>query len=156
MSIVIAKTTRYIHGYKENSIVITDSESAIVGLIIDKGDEHLGWYVDTTTGNLELFQDLPELNLYQTDNRLYYDSISSSNITSVEKQKLYQLNILYKLTLKAIERVGGNPKTEGNICEFTDKCGQKWLLVINRAGDNQQISVAQTNTTWVVVGVRLC
>ena len=34
MSIVIAKTTRYIYGYKENSIVITDSESAIVGLII--------------------------------------------------------------------------------------------------------------------------
>ncbi len=67
------------------------------------------------------------------------------------------MNVLYKLTLSAIERVGGNPKTEGNICEFTDKCGQKWLVLINRsAGPALFNSVATVNTQWVVVAVRLC
>jgi hypothetical protein len=121
-----------------------------------KADQVLGWWVDTTTGNLELFQDLPELNLYQTDNRAYLDSLSSSTITTVAKQKLYQINVLYKLTLQAIERVGGNPKTEGNICEFTDKCGQKWLLLINRSNGPSSTSVATVNTQWAVVAVRLC
>jgi hypothetical protein len=121
-----------------------------------KADQVLGWWVDTTTGNLELFQDLPELNLYQTDNRAYLDSLSSTTITTVLKQKLYQMNVLYKLTLSAIERVGGNPKTEGNICEFTDKCGQKWLVLINRSIGPSPISVATVNNQWVVVAVRLC
>ncbi len=122
-----------------------------------KADQVQGWWVDTVTGNLELFQDLPELNLYQTDNRAFLDSLNSTTITSVNKQKLYQMNVLYKLTLAAIERVGGNPKTEGNICEFTDKCGQKWLLVLNRSnGPLPGQSVATMNTQWVVVAVRLC
>ncbi len=121
-----------------------------------KVDQVLGWWVDTTTGNLELFQDLPELNLYQTDNRAYLDSLSATTITTVNKQKLYQMNVLYKLTLAAIERVGGNPKTEGNICEFTDKCGQKWLVLINRSNGPSSTSVATVNTQWAVVAVRLC
>ncbi len=121
-----------------------------------KADQVLGWYVNTNTGNLELFQDLPELNLYQTDNRAYLDSLSSTTITTVLKQKLYQMNVLYKLSLQAIERVGGNPKTEGNICEFTDKCGQKWLVLINRSNGPSATSVATVNTEWVVVAVRLC
>ncbi len=119
-----------------------------------KEDQVLGWYVDTSDGNLELYQALPELNLPITTYRATLDSEPTANLTTVQKQQLYQLNVLYKLSLQAIERVGGNPKTEGNICEYTDKCGQKWLLLINRAASG--VSVANNNTTWTFVGVKLC
>lgn len=119
-----------------------------------KEDQVVGWYVDTATGNLELYQALPELNLPLTINRLTLDSIPTANLTTIQKQQLYQLNNLYKLSVQAIERVGANPKTEGNICEYTDKCGQKWLLLINRAQSG--VSAANNNTQWTLVGVRLC
>ncbi len=127
-----------------------------------KEDQVVGWYVDTATGNLELYQNLPELNLTTQNNRLYLDSIPTASLTSVQKQQLYQLNNLYKLSVQAIERVGANSKTEGNICEYTDKCGQKWLLLINRASAMGQtvnggpLSAATNNTQWTLVGVRLC
>ncbi len=119
-----------------------------------KADQVVGWFVDTTTGQLELFQALPELNLNVTDNRGQLIAYATDNLTSVQKQKLYNLNNLYKLSTAAIARVDANPKEEGNICEFTDKCGQKWLLAINRA--NSEPSVINANTQFVVVGVRMC
>ncbi len=119
-----------------------------------KEDQVVGWYVDTSSGQLQLYQALPEYNLLVSDNRAYLDSIATTDLTSVQKKKLYNLNVLYKLSVKAIERVGGNPKEEGNICEFTDKCGQKWLVAINRANSDQ--SVADNNTAFTVVAVRLC
>jgi len=119
-----------------------------------KGDQVVGWYVNTSTGQLELFQPLPDLNLAVSDNRGYLIGFATDNLSSIQKQKLYQLNILYKLSLKAVERVGQDPKEEGNICEFTDKCGQKWLLAINRA--NSQSSVIADNYEYVIVSVPLC
>lgn len=119
-----------------------------------KEDQVVGWYVDTSDGNLELYQALPELNLTLTTYRETLDAIPTANLTTIQKQQLYQLNNLYKLSVQAIERVGANPKTEGNICQFTDKCGQKWLLLINRAQSGT--SVAANNTTWTLTGVRLC
>lgn len=123
-----------------------------------KEDQVIGWYVDTATGNLELYQALPELNLALSNNRLTLDSIPTANLTTIQKQQLYQLNNLYKLSVQAIERVGANPKTEGNICEYTDKCGQKWLLLINRAATfgTSGLSAATNNTQWTLVGVKLC
>ncbi len=123
-----------------------------------KEDQVVGWYVDTATGNLELYQALPELNLALSNNRLTLDSIATANLTTIQKQQLYQLNNLYKLSVQAIERVGANPKTEGNICEYTDKCGQKWLLLINRAATFgiSTLSAATNNTQWTLVGVKLC
>jgi hypothetical protein len=122
-----------------------------------KEDQVIGWYVDTATGNLELYQALNDLNLPITINRLALDSIASTSLTSIQKQQLYELNVLYKLSLLAIERVGSNPKTEGNICEYTDKCGKKWLLLINRAGPfSSTLSAATNNTQWTFTGVLLC
>ncbi len=119
-----------------------------------KEDQVVGWYVDTSDGNLELYQALPELNLTLTTYRATLDAIPTATLTTIQKQQLYQLNNLYKLSVQAIERVGANPKTEGNICEYTDKCGQKWLLLINRAQSGT--SVAANNTQWTLTGVRLC
>jgi hypothetical protein len=119
-----------------------------------KPDQVVGWYVNTQTGQLQLFQALPDLSLTIDDDRFSYLSIPTDSLTGLQKQQLYALNVLYKVSTKAIERVGANPKEEGNICEFTDKCGQKWLLAINRA--NSQDSVANLETEFVIVGVPLC
>ncbi len=119
-----------------------------------KPDQVVGWYVNTQTGQLQLFQDLPDLSLVVANDRASYLSTPTDSLTSLQKQQLYALNVLYKVSMKAIERVGANPKEEGNICEFTDKCGQKWLLAINRA--NSQDSVANLETEFVIVGVPLC
>jgi hypothetical protein len=118
-----------------------------------KQDQVVGWLVDTSSGNLELFQALPDLNLLITDTRSYYDAIPPATLTTVNKNKLRSLNVLYKASLELIDRVSSNPKTEGNICEVVDKCGQKWLLAINRANGNE--SVADRATQFAIVGVPL-
>ncbi len=119
-----------------------------------KPDQVVGWYVNIQTGQLQLFQNLPDLSLTISTDRYSFLEIPSEDLSGLQKQQLYALNVLYKLSTKAIERVSGNPKEEGNICEFTDKCGQKWLLAINRA--NSQDSVADLETEFVIVGVPLC
>ena len=118
-----------------------------------KKDQVLGWYVNTQSGQLQLFQNLPDLNLLTTTTRYALDTVAVATLSSVQKQQLYALNVLYKASLKAIAAAQGNPKTEGNIVQVTDKCGQKWLIAINRAGS---ADVCETNTEWVVVAVPLC
>ena len=118
-----------------------------------KKDQVVGWYVNTQSGQLQLFQALPDLNLQTNTTRYALDSTAVSNLSSIQKQQLYALNVLYKASLKAIAAAQGNPKTEGNIVHVTDKCGQKWLIAINRAGS---VDVCETNFEWVVVAVPLC
>jgi hypothetical protein len=145
--------------------VTTGEENALYGYLFvnaerylnfeacGKKDQVVGWYVNTQTGQLQLFQPLPDLNLQTTTTRYALDSIPVISLTTVQKQQLYALNVLYKASIKAIAHVQGNPKTEGNIVHVTDKCGQKWLIAINRAGS---ADVCQTNFEWVVVAVPLC
>ncbi len=118
-----------------------------------KKDQVVGWYVNTQTGQLQLFQNLPDLNLLTTTTRYALDVQPVSALSSIAKQQLYALNVLYKATLKGIAAIGGNPKTEGNIVQVTDKCGQKWLMAINRAGCND---VCEQTNEWVVVAIPLC
>ena len=118
-----------------------------------KKDQVVGWYVDTKTGQLQLFQNLPDLNLQTNTTRYALDSTPVLSLSSIQKQQLYALNILYKASLKAIAAAQGNPKTEGNIVHITDKCGQKWLMAVNRAGT---MDVCETNSEWVVVATPLC
>ncbi len=119
-----------------------------------KLDQVLGWLVDTSVGQLELFQALPDLNLQLSDNRQYLIDQAVTSLSSTQKAKLYALNVLYKASLKAIEAVSQNPKTEGNIVCVTDKCGQKWLIAINRAAADADI--CNVNTQYVVVAIPLC
>ena len=107
----------------------------------NKSDQVTGWLVDTTTGNLEIFQDLPELNLTTNDNRAYLISLSCGDISTIQKSKLQALDILYKLSLKAICEVNGNPKQEGNIILVSDKCGKKWLIAINRVVSSTNVCI---------------
>jgi len=118
-----------------------------------KTDQVWGWLVDTSVGNLELFQNIPEDNLNMTTNLLTLSNISEENLSSTQRRQYAQLNVLYKLSLKAIEKVGANPKEEGNIVLVTDKRDRKWMLTINNA--NNQSSVCDVVTRFVIVGVAL-
>lgn len=118
-----------------------------------KKDQVVGWYINTSTGQLELFQSLPDLNLTPSVTRYALDSQPVIQLSTIQKQQLFALNVLYKASLKAVNAVQANPKTEGNIVQVTDKCGQKWLMAINRAGCND---VCNPATEFVIVAVPLC
>ena len=118
-----------------------------------KHDQVVGWLVDTQSGNLELFQDLPEDNLYMNTTLVSLTDKTSEDLVYNDKAKLYQLTVLYKLTLKAIEKVCGNPKEEGNVVVVCDKRDRKWMVCINRA--DSDANVASLCQRFVVVAVQL-
>ena len=119
-----------------------------------KMDQVQGWYIDTTTGQLQLFQQLIELNLNPSINRGDLIDQTSDDLNSTERAQLHNLNALYKLSIKAIEKVSGNPKTEGNIVEVCDKCGNRWLVAVNRATNSD--SVCNYTGQYVIVSILLC
>ena len=136
-----------------------------------KLDQVTGWSVDVQTGDLYFYQNLPELGLLITDSRLYYLTQQASAFTPQDKQKLTAMEPFWKLSLKAVERVRENPKTEGNICEVKDKCGNRFLIAVNRAAGQITQSgpypstgadvyagngVCEYNSQYSIVVVKLC
>jgi hypothetical protein len=119
-----------------------------------KQDQVVGWYVNLQTGQLQLFQDLCELNLLRGNTRGQYISIPIANLSPIDKARLKSLNQFYKLSKRAVEKVGSNLKEEGNIVEVTDKCGQRWLVAVNRL--HYCASVCDYNCEYVLVAIRLC
>lgn len=121
-----------------------------------KLDQVTGWSVDVQTGNLYFYQDLPELGLTTSDSRSALLSTNASSFTPQIKQKLSAMEPFWKLSLKAINRVNENPKTEGNICEIKDKCGNRFLVAINRVDSQQTQSTCTYNSRYSIVVVKLC
>lgn len=132
-----------------------------------KFDQVTGWSIDVQTGDLYFYQNLPELGLDTGDSRANYLNQAASTVTAQDKQKLCAMEPFWKLSLKAVERVRENPKTEGNICEVKDKCGDRFLIAINRAdGQTTQTgaspdtfagnSVCNYNSQYSLVVVKLC
>ena len=118
-----------------------------------KRDQVLGWSVDVQTGELVLYQNLPELNLTINTSRANLLSYSQTNLTNFMAEQLHNLEAFWKLSLKAIDSVKGNPKEEGNICEIKDKCGNRFLVAINRV--NGVNSAVNYNSQYSIVAVRL-
>ncbi len=119
----------------------------------NKSDQILGWYVNTRNGQLILYHSEFILNI--SDDRLTYITIPTDDLTNLDKQKLFFLNLLYNLTTKAIGILNNTFKTEGNILKLTDGCGQTWLLSINRATSG--LSEADPNATeYTVVASIIC
>lgn len=148
-----------------------------------KFDQVIGWTVDLQTGDLYFYQNLPDLGLtgmgYSTANKTTGDSrafllnTAPTSLTPYDRRKLQEMEPFWKLSLKAVERVRENPKTEGNICEIKDKCGNRFLVAVNRAvGQNgfplasnsgtaytpntQGASVCDYNSRYSIVAVKLC
>ena len=117
-----------------------------------KNDQVWGWYVNLQDGQLQLFQETDGVPTNAV--RLYLIDVSHENLTSQEKKQLKLLNKLYKLSVKAVKEVRAMPKTEGNIVQVTDKCGQKWLLAINFA-QTWANNVLGNEQQYVVVACKL-
>jgi hypothetical protein len=120
-----------------------------------KKDQVLGWYINTTTGQLVLYNNESELGLNISDDRLGFITTPIESLSKNDKQKLYTLNILYNLTVSAIEKLNNNFKVEGNILKVTDSCGRNWLIAINRATSGLS-DANNTNTEYTVVATILC
>jgi len=118
-----------------------------------KMDQVIGWTVDLQTENIVLYQYLDELNIGPETSRSELLNLTLP-LNTEQKTQLKNLQPFWKLSLKAIERVGENPKEEGNICEITDKCGTKWLIAINRVYGSA--SVCDYNSKFTIVAVKLC
>jgi hypothetical protein len=122
-----------------------------------KLDQVLGWSVDVQTGDLYLYQNLPDLGLSTSDSRAELLNTAPTALTPYDQRKLAELEPFWKLSLKAIERVRENPKTEGNICEIKDKCGNRFLVAINRLNSQPGgQSICNYNSQYSLVVVKLC
>ncbi len=120
-----------------------------------QNDQVWGWYVDTLTQNLQLFQETDGIptNIVRADVLAYV-----APLTTQQKRQTKVLNNLYKLSLKALKEVNGVPRQEGNIVKVSDKCGQKWLLSVNFANPNTSgsgIFTAPQNQQFVFVACKL-
>ena len=77
-------------------------------------------------------------------------------MTPTDRRKLAEMEPFWKLSLKAVEKIRENPKTEGNICEVRDKCGNRFLIAINRTDNQEDNSVCEYNSKFSIVAVKLC
>jgi hypothetical protein len=116
-----------------------------------KKDQVLGWLFDTSDENLEVFQSIPEFNLTTSVNRETLLNITEQNITRAQRKQLAGLNLLYKLSIKALAK-NTIPRREGNIVNVCDKTGQKWTIAINKASSLKTASTTQ----FVIVAVPSC
>ena len=122
-----------------------------------KFDQVAGWSIDLQLGDLYFYQNLPDLGLLTSDSRTHLLNKSAATITPNERRKLAKMEPFWKLSLKAVDRVRENPKTEGNVCEIKDKCGNRFLVAINRAdGQSATNSVCEYNSQYSIVAVKLC
>lgn len=126
-----------------------------------KLDQVTGWSVDIQTGDLYFYQDLPELGLTtgssgSTNSRAALLATTAQDMTPVVRRQLAAMEPFWKLSLKAVERVSENPKTEGNICEIKDKCGNKFLVAINRINSQATQSICDYTSQYTLVVVKLC
>jgi hypothetical protein len=121
-----------------------------------KLDQVTGWSVNVSDGDLYFYQNLPELGLTTTDSRATLLNTVPTSLSPYDKRKLAEMEPFWKLSLKAIERVRENPKTEGNICEIKDKCGNRFLIAINRTQSQSQQSISVYNAEYSIVAVKLC
>lgn len=126
-------------------------------VVCTAADQVIGWFVNPAGRQLQVFQDLTgvfsALGLTYTDSLQYYDSLTT--MTSQQKQKLASLNILFDLSVDAVRRVNLNPKTEGNMLVLCDRCGQKWMLVINTADTPSSTTFRAGANGYVIVACRL-
>lgn len=121
-----------------------------------KLDQVTGWSIDIQTGDLYFYQNLYDLGLTTNLSRATLLGLDPNTLTSTQRKQLSAMEPFWKLSLKAVERVRENPKTEGNICEIKDKCGNKFLVAINRTNTQENVSICDYNSQFSIVVVKLC
>jgi hypothetical protein len=117
-------------------------------------DQVYGWYVDVSTGELQLSMQYEGVPTNATRACLTADV--SATLTSAEKRQLKVLNKLYKLSKSAVKEVNGIPSQEGNIVEVCDCKGERWLLYINTANNQNGSPLCECNYQFAIVATKLC
>jgi hypothetical protein len=132
----VVNSTNYSNAAAAYNFVQTMRYTMYRDVVYNAADQVMGWYVNPTGQQLQVFQDLTgplnALGLTYTDTLQYYNDITTT-LTNQQKQKLASLNMLYDLSINVLRKVNLNPKTEGNIMNMCDKCGQEWMVVVNTA-----------------------
>lgn len=117
-------------------------------------DQVYGWYVDLSTGELQLFTQMDGVPTNAT--RACLSADLSSTLTSTQKRQLKVLNKLYKLSKSAVKEVNGIPPQEGKIVEVCDCKGERWLLYVNTANAQNGSPLSNCNYQFAVVATKLC
>jgi len=99
-----------------------------------KSDQVWGWYVNLNSGDLRFMQETENVDTTVSRHEIYTKSVS--NLTVAEKRARCVLDRFFKLSQNVVE-CHRYPRTEGDIVEVSDSCGQKWLVAVNLANDNQ-------------------
>jgi hypothetical protein len=115
-------------------------------------DQVYGWYVNISTGELQLFTQTDGVPTNATRACIAADL----TLSSAQKRQLKVLNKLYKLSKSAIKEVNGIPSQEGNIVEVCDCKGERWLLYINTAAAQNNSPLCVCNYQFAVVATKLC
>lgn len=115
-------------------------------------DQVYGWYVDLSTGELQLFTQMDGVPTNATRACLS----ANSSPSSAQKKQLKVLNKLYKLSKSAVKEVNGIPSQEGNIVEVCDCKGGKWLLYVNTASLQNASPLSECNYEFAIVATKLC
>ena len=116
-------------------------------------DQLYGWFVNISSGELQLFTQTDGVPTNATRACLVVDCESTC---SAQKRQLKVLNKLYKLSKSAIKEVNGIPSQEGNIVEVCDCKGERWLLYINTASEQNGSPLCECNYQFAVVATKLC
>jgi len=117
-----------------------------------KEDQVWGWEVNLNTGDLRLLQDIEHATMNTTRGELLNTPVEDLSLN--QRKALKMLNNLYKMSEHAA-RCLTYPRTEGVMVEATDKCGQKWLLLVNRASGRDNGNILNDTGRLVVVGAKL-
>jgi len=117
-------------------------------------DQVYGWYVNLSTGELQLFTQMDGVPTNAT--RACLSAEASTLVTSTQKRQLKLLNKLYKLTKSAVKEVNGIPSQEGNIVQVCDCKGEQWLLYVNTASSQNGSPLSTCNYQFAVVATKLC
>lgn len=156
---VIQNNGRFDNAVIAYNFVQTMRYSMFRDVVCTSADQVLGFFINPTNYQVQVLQDLSgplqALSLTFSDTLQYYNSISTSNLTNNDKQKLASLNILYDLGISAVRRINLNPKSEGNIMKVTDRCCQEWLLVVNTADIAHSNGYTPGSNGYVIVAIRI-
>lgn len=115
-------------------------------------DQVYGWFVNISTGELQLFTPYEGVPVNATRACLS----AELSMSSAQKRQLKVLNKLYKLSKSAIKEVNGIPAQEGNILEVCDCKGNRWLLYIDTAGVQNGSPLCDCNYEFAIVATKLC
>jgi len=121
-------------------------------------DQVYGWYVNMSTGELQLFTPFEGVPVNATRACLVLNSTPTATTapTSTQKRQLKVLNKLYKLSKSAIKEINGIPSQTGNIVEVCDCKGDRWLLYINTASSQNGSPLSTCNYQFAIVATKLC